>query len=280
MTPLATYCSDITNEVYTIDRRNGPFLMYDILGYKDYIKHQDRIDLELKMMEILDELKSIKDTDIGINLYDDNKAVQNKIKNSGIKKYLINALMISDTFFIYPIIEYDEKSFDEQVLLISSAAKVLFTHMLNKHHLLIRGSINHGEYSVIKNENENHSNEIIFGKGYIESYELESLQNWGGILISPKIINKINNKNILILFEEYRIMPINKNRYNDYERIFDSNHPYVLNWPAIIEEVDWKPLYQRLNYIDDPEVRESAKNKIDNSKEFYEIMRSKMQTNT
>lgn len=278
MTPLETYRSDVTNEGYTIDRRNGLFLMYDILGYKDYIKHQDRIDLELKMMEILDEFTSIEKIDVGINLYEDNKTVQNKIKNKGIKKYLIKALMISDTVFIYPKIEYDGKPFDEEVLLISSVAKALFIHMLNEHHFLIRGSINHGEYSVI--ENENHSNKIIIGKGYIESYELESLQNWGGILISPKIINKINNKNVLILFEEYRIMPINKNRYKYYERIFDSNHPYVLNWPAIIEEVDWKSLYQRLNYINDSEVRESAKNKIDNSKEFYEIMRSKMQTNT
>lgn len=275
MTPLEKYRSDVTNEVYTVDQRNGLFLMYDILGYKNYVKHQDGKDLKFKMIELLDEFKSIEKIDLGTNRYDDNMTVQNKLKKSGINKYLFKALMISDTIFLYPQIEYCENSFDNEVHIISSASKALFDNMLIKHNFLIRGSINYGEYNVIENENK----KIVCGKGYIESYELENLQNWGGILISPKIIEKLSNINILKQFVEYRIMPINKNRYKDYARIFDSNHPYVLNWPSIIKEVDWKPLYQRLNYIDDPEVRESAKNKIDNSKEFYEIMRSKMQTN-
>lgn len=271
MAPLKKYRSDYTGLEYCVDQRNGPIMMCDILGFKNFVINSDMENLKQEMMELIDKYDSIENIDLGLALFGSHELVHDKLnKIKWPKDYALKTFLFSDTIFLYPKKEYKNLPYWMEILVLAATSKAFFINMLTNHLFLIRGAITYDEYCIIDNQR------MIFGKGVIEAYNLETMQNWGGILLSPKVTEKLQSLNMLNgPFVEYPDLPFNKNKKKDFLKLCsnESCTPYVLNWPMNVEKVDWDSLYRKLDKIDDSAIRISAKCKIDNTKKFYEVMR-------
>jgi len=274
MAPLRKYRSDYTDLEYCADQRNGPIMMCDILGFKNFVINTDMENLKQEMMQLLDKYDSVENLMLGLDLFESHKLVHDKLSKIPLPKdYALKTFLFSDTIFLYPKKEYKDLPYWMEVLILAAVSKAFFINMLTNHHFLLRGSIASDEYCIIDNQR------MIFGKGVIEAYNLESIQNWGGILLSPKVIEKLQPSDLSNpTYVEYSGLPFNKNKKKDFLKLCSNEScvPYVLNWPMNIEKVDWDSLYRRLDKIDDNKIRISAKCKIDNTKIFFELMRSQI----
>ena len=90
-------------------------------------------------------------------------------------------IVFSDTIVIYT--HYSNK---KSFLSLVRACSLLFVSLL-KIGLPLRGCISHGKFHLQKNPN----GVIIAGEPIIDAHDYEQKQNWIGIMISPKVIEKI-----------------------------------------------------------------------------------------
>jgi hypothetical protein len=265
--------SKATQIPYEINTKRLPLLLCDILGFKNLVKEKEPSELTEIILAVIDGLNYMKLKNIGKEYFKSNNSFYQKLSDNFPEKYNFNFNIVSDTILIYPEVELEESplNYEIEILLISLASMNLFEYML-KNHLLIRGAIHYGEFYELKEPR------LLFGKTVIEAYELESYQDWGGILLSPKICEVLRKSHILnIIYNEYLDVPIKAN----YEAVFHEDclthiaFPHVLNWTRLVHEINWKPFYDRVELISDETERKKVNTTIKNTEIFYNKMMAK-----
>ena len=242
--------------------RNGPLFMGDILGFSNYVKTTPLGVVKQKMDNIIYKIENINSIDI-IEEFKDRPEIKGKVINILSKEYRLNGHIISDTILIYPNKEIKEENSYLELIIISSMLRVIFEFFL-KENLLLRGTLNYGEYYISSSKSKS-----LYGKNMIEAHEYEQIQDWGGILLSPKVVKKIyliERESIV----QYDVSFIKKEDRDEFVRQYKSNEPYVLAWPSIVKEFNWISLYYDALKIEKEKIRESAIRKINNTIRFYQ----------
>jgi len=269
MSPVEIWKSPHTKSHYKIKVLNQPILVCDILGFKNLVLNSHLSDLKQIMLNLVDAIIGMSLKDIGLHYFSASESITEKIKDFFPEKYNLDAAIISDTIIIYPSIDIEGEGLPEEIstLLLSIVSIAFFEYMIKIQKILIRGTITHGEYCVIDDPR------VVFGKAVIEAYELEMMQNWGGILISPILCSKLRKSPIIYtIFKEYLEIPIKDQYKDEFEKrcLEASCLPHVLNWPNVVKDVNWEPIYDKVELITDTYKRKNAQKLIDNSKIFYE----------
>ena len=277
MAPKEKAISPHTKKEYELNQKNDPILVCDLLGFKNLVRERDIDELKLTMLYIIEDLHFINIRDFGLDLFKSNTQFYDKISEFWPENYPLQGSIVSDTILMYPIedLEAGNLSYELSVLLLSIASTLFFQRVLESYHFLLRGSICYGEYCIIDNPR------LIFGKAVIDAHELESIQNWGGILLSPAICEKLRDSHILrTIYTEYLDLPIKEREQAAFESLCldHISFPHALNWPRLVPSVDWDPLYSRLDNIKNSDDKRSAKEKIDNTKKFHELMISRIRS--
>jgi hypothetical protein len=96
----------------------------------------------------------------------------------------LNYASFSDSLVIYT----NELSYDAAKDLLISIADLCF-NLLTKHQLAIRGSITTGPLSFYRNGNDF----VVAGSPIVEAYRYESQQDWIGVIVTPRLIEKLPN---------------------------------------------------------------------------------------
>lgn len=277
MAPKEKVISPFTKKEYELNNKNAPILICDLLGFKNLVLERDIDELKLTMLYLIEDLHFINIRDFGLDLFKGNKQFYDRISEFWPENYPLQGTIVSDTIFMYPLEDIAEGplSYELSVLLLSVASTLLFQRVLESYHFLLRGSICYGEYCIIDNPR------LIFGKAVIDAYNLESIQNWGGILLSPAICENLRDSHILnSIYTEYLDLPIKEREQEAFESLCLAHisFPHALNWPRLVYSVDWDPIYSRLDNIEDSDEKRSAKEKIDNTKKFHELMISRIRS--
>ena len=274
MCPIETFKVPQTGSSYKVYLTNQPVLVCDVLGFKNLVMKNEQPVLLQKMLQIVENIKQMSLVELGIDFWKDNEPLVNKIKGFYPENYGVDAAIMSDTIIIFPTTELEGEGLPEEfsTIILSIIASVFFGYMLKTEKLLIRGAVTYGEYCVIDNPR------VAFGKAIIDAYELEQIQDWGGILLAPELCDRLR-KSIMLQYQ-YTEYPKNiiKDKYKEKfeKRCHDLAFPPIaLNWPRITDDVDWTPIYAEVKSIEDKKLREKAIEKVDKTREFYEEMRKR-----
>lgn len=272
MSPKATGISKYTGKKYRIHTMNAPILVCDILGFKNLVSQNELMKIIELMMNVIDTLFGMSQKDIGKQYFKGNEELYEKLKDHYPESLKLEASVVSDTIIIYPSEEFSEKNIAQEVslMIMSIISMLFFRYMLKELNLLIRGALTYGEYGVIDDP------KVVIGKGLIEAYELEKCQDWGGIIPSPILCSMLKKSSALnILFVNYAPVPIKASSMEDFSAAYEKFGvaPHVLNWTRITEKIDWKPLFENAEKIEDEENRKDALYKITQTKTFYEEMK-------
>ncbi|MHA1971536.1 MAG: hypothetical protein ACTSW1_01015 [Candidatus Hodarchaeales archaeon] len=226
----------------------------DILGFKNIVENES---LEYIQEKILNEFeKNKRETDILFKDVTDKISIDNMTHE-------INVRMISDSVIIYCNVEYNEsikkhlmdlKVEFESLLLISYVwflVRALFSNGI-----LIRGGISHGECLIGEN---------IVGAPYIEAYNLEEVQKWAGILISPKLMKFLLQSQIeneIEFIETFTKKIPDAPLKNTYEK--KEYFPYFIDWGKSIGNI-----FHTLEKMSEYELSEKARKILLNTYHYY-----------
>ena len=257
---------------------DGVFAMCDLLGFSEYVLQNDDF-------EVYDTIiNKILGTMITVKFFDVNKAfdydtINKRYGEEWIENLSFSYKIISDSFIIYPNLEIKENT--EQrifiILLIGNMLRVIYSHILNLNKdILLRGVIMSGKYAHTNDYN------VIMGKGIIDAYRYEKMQNWSGLLIHHKLHELLRDNDYQAQMGiPYEKMPFKKDVFSygyNNELAKKGLNPYALNWVdshidayKLIDESFW---YDKIDTIlsSDGENKQSAVDKILNTKQFYDYV--------
>jgi hypothetical protein len=277
---LAYKCEyeDGENLIFNVVPKEGLLFMCDILGFKNIIEENNEVTSDKIIVDLICFLEKL--VKIQLPKFKEHKTLKNKIKDDDIKNYKLNYALVSDTFLVYPNIDYniDNAMYYVSFQLLTVIAAAIFNECLSKHNILIRGTIVDGKYRILDEYN------IIYGKAITEAYEIEQMQQWGGVLLSPSVLRTIKT-NLFIYnnYKEYSDFILKQGYiYNKYklERDKHSKNSIALNWIKVGKDLDkdmnqylkpnWSLLFKNAEQIEDSIIKESALLKIKNTRKFYE----------
>jgi hypothetical protein len=277
---LAYKCEyeDGENLIFNVVPKEGLLFMCDILGFKNIIEENNEVTSDKIIVDLICFLEKL--VKIQLPKFKEHKTLKNKIKDDDIKNYKLNYALVSDTFLVYPNIDYniDNAMYYVSFQLLTVIAAAIFNECLSKHNILIRGTIVDGKYRILDEYN------IIYGKAITEAYEIEQMQQWGGVLLSPSVLRTIKT-NLFIYnnYKEYSDFILKQGYiYNKYklERDKHSKNSFALNWIKVGKDLDkdmnqylkpnWSLLFKNAEQIEDSIIKESALLKIKNTRKFYE----------
>ena len=256
----------------------GLFAMCDLLGFSEYVLQNDDFEVYNTIIEnILGDMMTVKQFDIDGALESD--GLRNKYGEEWFQNLSISYKIISDSFIIYPDIEETEN--DEQSfvlsLILGNMLRIIYERImkLNKD-ILLRGIIMKGKYAYFREYN------VIMGKGIVEAYRYEKMQNWSGILIHHTVQELSSNIRYPPNFGvQYDKIPFKQNTFSyryENELAKKGLKPYVLNWVdnyvaqnGTIEDNFWYDKIDRILNLDG-ENKQSAIDKILNTKKFYDYV--------
>jgi hypothetical protein len=117
---------------------------------------------------------------------------QTKLKGRNFLKYckIIEDAIKSEPnikfkFFSDSVFLYYESENNEKVINIAAVLSSISFNLLTQLNLLIRGSLSHGVYEIYTDDN---GNAVFLGTPIVEAVNLEKIQDWSGIMISPMLI--------------------------------------------------------------------------------------------
>ena len=267
---------------FKIISRSGLLFMCDILGFKSIIEENCEVTVDKIIGDLICFLERLVKTKL--RSFKEHDTLKDKIKDEDIKNYKLKYALISDTFLIYPNVDHniDDAMYDVSFRVLSVIAAALFNECLSIHNILIRGTIVDGKYRILDEYN------LIFGKAIIEAYEIEQMQKWGGVLLSPSVLKNIKTiHSYLNSYVEYDGEILKQGHiYNKYkiEREKYSKNNIALNWIKLGEDLkmnnkpNWTLLYENAEQIKVRPIKESVIEKITNTKMFYEYVRARMIT--
>ncbi len=162
------------DEIKENQLKNYYLAYFDILGYKSYFEDEKNDPYEF-LMVIKDAFEDVKK---GVNL-------TQSLNNVDIKYRVY-----SDNFLFY-VEEQDNEL--EVLVAFSYLISLIQRRLLEKHSLLIRGGITKGKFFV--------NDDLLFGKGLIDVYTLESEMAIYPRVIIDKKADLFTNKTLEFLIE-------------------------------------------------------------------------------
>lgn len=269
--------------LFNIISRSGLLFMCDILGFKSIIEENCEVTVDMIIGDLIGHLeKSVKK--MKLPSFQEHDTLKDKIKDKDIKNYKLKYALISDTFLIYPNVDHniDDAMYYVSFQVLSVIAAALFNECLSKHNILIRGTIVDGKYRIFDEYN------LIFGKAIIEAYEIEQMQKWGGVLLSPSVLKNIKTiHSYPKSYVEYDGEILKQGHiYNKYkiEREKYSKNNIALNWIKLGEALEmnikpnWTLLLENAEQIEELSIKKSVLEKITNTKMFYEYVRARSES--
>jgi len=260
---------------HQIVQRDMPFVMCDILGFTT--KMREKKNLEIYHNLIRSSFASLSEINLKSLLPDDffdedHKSYSEIIKVAS-KPFKINSMQFSDTIIFYPQIigtifqldiDSDTNRLFDQILLtltLSMAAKY-FADMIRQGYL-IRGAITYGDLLIQNNP------PLYIGSAVERVHELETLQEWAGIALTPESILKIQEVGLLddSLIIQYN-PPIKDE--SKFEKMFSEGIlPYVVDWRNLVN-LD-KELIENEAKNNQGIILPGVKVKICNTLKFYNL---------
>lgn len=269
---------DGENLIINVIPKEGLLFMCDILGFKSIIEENNEVTSDKIIVDLICLLEKL--VKIKLPTFKEHKTLKDKIKDEDIKNYKLNYALVSDTFLVYPNIDYniDNAMYFVSFLVLSFIAAAIFNECLFKHNILIRGAIVDGKYRRLDEYN------VMYGKAITEAYEIEQMQQWGGVLLSPSVLKTIKTMPFISNnYKEHCDFILKQGHiYNKYklERDKHSKNSLVLNWIKVGKNLDkemnqyiepnWLILFKNAEQIEDSLIKESALLKIKNTRKFYE----------
>lgn len=254
-----------------IKKKKGLLLICDIIGFSNLVLEHNLDELTEIIRSIFNDLEdSISFRLNKEKTLNDMPSLYYKIKKDWSKDFRLNYFFFSDTIFFYPEVDYEiiSASYEVSLTFLSTVASIIFEHFEKNYNFIIRGAIVHDEYCIIKNP------PTLYGKAVVCAHYLESIQDWGGFLLSPKIVNILQKKKSEILntkFKRYSTTQIKKSIIDfNQECMEQTDFIYLLDWTQIYSgNPSWKVLLEKAEKIKDKNIRKSAIEKIENTKKHY-----------
>ena len=231
---------------------HGLFFMGDILGYKQIVNNKTREELDDLMTHFI--ALSIAAEEYNFNIPVNDATFYDAIKETWKKDTKLCCYIFSDTIIIYPSVNYQSKSLEYQVSfhMLSSMVITIFTYLLENYNVLLRGAIVDNEFTSIKEPLS------VYGKAVVEAHKYEEEQNWGGVLVTKSVIDKLIFDNLEPL-KKYRGVPFKDTATRGK---FDLEK-YVLDWTlSINDNVNWPKIILNASTDD-------AALKVINTMKFY-----------
>ena len=254
-------------------RREDVLAVCDILGFGNYVMSTDFEEHSSFVATVLGFLKSCEKTAFD-RILRGKSSLKEALGDEWIEKFGFTTLLVSDTIVLYPKVRYVTlKQLEITLQVLSIMLSMLYVYLLKDWAMLLRGVITYGEYGVIPEY------PLIWGKGVIEAYRYEKMQNWSGVLLDPGICKVVERSLILNHdYIPYQDIPLKKNR--DAERFWSeceeaSMGPHALDWvkrtDADEQEID-EAFWGIIKFIDDTldgSEKLAAIEKVLNTRKFY-----------
>ncbi len=272
------YKDSLDGEEFDLVYHNdGLFAMCDLLGFSEYINNNETMEVYNTVInDLLGITKSVANVELGEILRQ--SEFRDKFDDEWLEGLGFSYKIISDTFLIFPNKDHStptQHGFFFSV--IQGLLEHIFSHILNLNKdFLLRGVLMNGDYAYTEDRG------IIMGKGVIEAYRYEQMQNWSGILIHSfyDFLERANNypSNSGI---HYPNLPLKNNltatKYRQ-ENLRFGLEPYVINWVnsyrknyGDISEDFWVKRIDRILELN-IEHKQGAIDKILNTKKFYDYV--------
>ncbi|MFL5765772.1 MAG: hypothetical protein ACJ77K_17635 [Bacteroidia bacterium] len=205
----------------------------DILGFKDLVNNNTHSDLTRKINNLLiPTVESALTHGNSITVEREGK----QVRIADIKEIKINSLSISDSVMFWT----NDRSLESFIQITTTVRQILNNTFYMG--LPMRGGISFGHltfqnYSYGQNTDNHHT--LLMGKGLVDTYMLESRQDWCGCVIEEKCINKI--------IEVSPKMATNANWFLSENVIIKYKTPYksgkiideyVINWAGVATELN------------------------------------------
>ncbi len=199
----------------------GFVALYDILGYKSWIKEKELCDVWKDQMNMKEMIKTNTEHSL----------------NYSLGKSIITAINYADNFLIYTN-EISEDAF--QALIIS--CNRMFIAAID-YGLPIRGATSCGEFYVSQTDN------IVIGKPIIKAHEDEKRQDWIGCWISNECLANINEDLKQTYIKEKMLIkyPIPLKKGDIDEDLYAYNLMYNMPANITIEFLESKGYLQKRN---------------------------------
>jgi hypothetical protein len=255
-------------------KREDILAVCDILGFGNFIMGTGFREYSDFVVSVLGALKGYEKEEFN-RILQDNPSLRNKLGDEWIEGFGFRTLLVSDTLVFYPKVGcVTSQQFEITLQVLSILLSMLYVFILKKWGLFLRGVVAYGEYVTIQEY------PLIWGKGLIEAYRYEKMQNWSGVLLIPSIC-KVVEKSLLLKYEyvPYKDTPLKDSR--DVEKFWSdckeaSMDPYALNWVkyAILEEpkIDeafWTNILNEIDATLQGNEKDPAKLKVCNTRKFY-----------
>lgn len=264
---------------YYVVQREGLLAMCDFIGFSNFIMNTDFSEHSNFVVTVLGILRSYEKETFNLILKE-NPSLREKLGEEWVDKFQLKTVLVSDTFIIYPELKCESLvQFEVTLQVISILISMLYRYILEEWGVFLRGVITYGEYGTIAEY------PLIYGKGLIEAYYFEKMQDWSGIILIPSIC-KVIEKSLLLKYDyiPYKDLPLKNNEYakeylSECEKA--SMDPYVLNWvkytvsdEQIINEEFWSKVIQKIKNTLQRSEKKAASDKIINTKKFYDYVRN------
>lgn len=240
--------------LFTYDPVYVEFL--DILGFKSMVKNnsiQILFDVYKKYLRRVEILKEVTDSTFSLPV---------------LKDKVVNSLFVSDSLILWTE-DFSQTSLYKLIGLIS-----LFLSDSFSQGTPLRGAIDMGEIAV----RSTYNNQTIVGRGLTNAYEIESIQDWAGCIVSENCVNHFNDlssitgdlqKNYLQeinLLIKYPI-PIKENQVLN---------GFAVNWLSMSDpkSLSKNMIIESFNKFN-KEVNDLVQVKIENTLKFYDLIQNK-----
>lgn len=231
---------------------------FDFMGFKEFINNNDDETLIRRMGHIFRDIE----TSLGLGKYQEPK---NGRIIADLSKSNLNCLNISDTVLIWT----NDCSQNSLIELIKVAYHFNWTE--NAYNFPIRGSVVKGKIREVTGKNINsqggsYSVQCVYGKAMIDAHIKAENQNWAGTVIDKQVVIDLKSSEVgsQLLTEnalEYDV-PYKTGVIKDFVFKFNKGKLNDTALANFLSDID------RIFQMDNKEINESVKVKIQNTKQF------------
>ncbi len=231
---------------------------FDFMGFKEFINNNDDETLMRRMGHIFRDIE----TSLGLGKYQEPR---NGVILADLSKSKLNCLNISDTVLIWT----NDCSLESLLELIKVAYNFNWTE--NGYNFPVRGSVVKGKIREVTGKNFNseggsYSVQCVYGKAIIDAHLKAENQNWAGTVIDESVVFdlKLTEKGEQLLNEvslKYNV-PYKTGKLEEYVLKLKKGKLNEIALNNILSDIE------RIFSMDNKEINDSVKIKIDNTKQF------------
>lgn len=231
---------------------------FDFMGFKEFINNNDDETLMRRMGHIFRDIE----TSLGLGKYQEPR---NGVILADLSKSKLNCLNISDTVLIWT------NNCSSEALMELIKVSYHFNWTENGYNFPVRGSIIKGKIREVTGKNINseggsYSVQCVYGKAMIDAHLKAENQNWAGTVIDESVVNdlKLTNNGEQLLEEvslRYKV-PYKTGELEEYVLKLKKGKLNEIALNNVLSDID------RIFSMDNKEINDSVKVKINNTKQF------------